>query len=97
MVGGIAGLWGCANRRSKNRTVRSALGDPWPYEAIVRPCGFGYIPSMFGWYGFNPGSFLKSQKSYNTSDAFMAKWSAVGRTAVHHHTSRMHCRANHIV
>ncbi|KAK6144901.1 hypothetical protein DH2020_021721 [Rehmannia glutinosa] len=36
----------------------------------------------FGWYGFNPGSFLTILKSYGTKGAYYGQWSAVGRTAV---------------
>jgi Amt family ammonium transporter len=36
----------------------------------------------FGWYGFNPGSFLTILKSYGDSGGYYGQWSAVGRTAV---------------
>jgi len=36
----------------------------------------------FGWYGFNPGSFLQIAKSYGTGVAYYGQWSAIGRTAV---------------
>ncbi|KAK7852082.1 ammonium transporter 1 member 2 [Quercus suber] len=36
----------------------------------------------FGWYGFNPGSFLTIAKSYGDSGSYYGQWSAIGRTAV---------------
>uniref|UniRef100_J3LEV7 Ammonium transporter n=1 Tax=Oryza brachyantha TaxID=4533 RepID=J3LEV7_ORYBR len=36
----------------------------------------------FGWYGFNPGSFLTILKSYGPPGSIHGQWSAVGRTAV---------------
>ncbi|GLT54003.1 hypothetical protein SLA2020_272370 [Shorea laevis] len=36
----------------------------------------------FGWYGFNPGSFLNIFKAYGESGSYYGQWSAVGRTAV---------------
>ncbi|KAK2631348.1 hypothetical protein EUGRSUZ_L03045 [Eucalyptus grandis] len=36
----------------------------------------------FGWYGFNPGSFLTILKVYGSSGSYYGQWSAVGRTAV---------------
>nr|TKS12148.1 ammonium transporter 1 member 4-like [Populus alba] len=35
----------------------------------------------FGWYGFNPGSFINISKSYE-SGSYYGQWSAIGRTAV---------------
>ncbi|OEL28764.1 Ammonium transporter 1 member 3 [Dichanthelium oligosanthes] len=36
----------------------------------------------FGWFGFNPGSFLTISKVYGLSGTINGQWEAVGRTAV---------------
>ncbi|KAK9919353.1 hypothetical protein M0R45_027951 [Rubus argutus] len=36
----------------------------------------------FGWYGFNPGSFLKITTTYGEGGSYYGQWSAIGRTAV---------------
>lgn len=80
MVGGIAGLWGAliegprlgrfdANGRSQQLRGHSAT-------LVV----LGTFLLWFGWYGFNPGSFLKILVPYD--DPFRGNWSGVGRTAV---------------
>ncbi|MCO5556438.1 hypothetical protein L7F22_009987 [Adiantum nelumboides] len=80
MVGGIAGLWGAlvegprigrfdANGKSQQLRGHSAT-------LVV----LGTFLLWFGWYGFNPGSFLKIAVPY--ADPFRGNWSAVGRTAV---------------
>eukprot|EP00250_Pteridium_aquilinum_P004119 c14351_g1_i1 orf=231-1769(-) len=79
MVGGIAGLWGAlvegprigrfdANGRPQRLKGHSAT-------LVV----LGTFLLWFGWYGFNPGSFVKILVPY---DAFKGNWSGVGRTAV---------------
>ena len=36
----------------------------------------------FGWYGFNPSSFLMIAKSYGDGGSYYGQWSAIGRIAV---------------
>ncbi|KAI3865709.1 hypothetical protein MKW98_016582 [Papaver atlanticum] len=36
----------------------------------------------FGWYGFNPGSFVTILKPYGESRSYYGQWSAIGRTSV---------------
>ncbi|KAH7276976.1 hypothetical protein KP509_39G029000 [Ceratopteris richardii] len=80
MVGGIAGFWGAfiegprigrydSNGRSQRLKGHSAT-------LVV----LGTFLLWFGWYGFNPGSFLKISVRY--ADPFKGNWSGVGRTAV---------------
>ncbi|MCO5614078.1 hypothetical protein L7F22_068359 [Adiantum nelumboides] len=81
MVGGLAGLWGAliegprigrfdSNGRSLQLKGHSAT-------LVV----LGTFMLWFGWYGFNPGSFVKILVSYDGS-GFKGHWSGVGRTAV---------------
>ncbi|MCO5576106.1 hypothetical protein L7F22_029913 [Adiantum nelumboides] len=80
MVGGIAGFWGAliegprigrfdTNGRSQRLKGHSAT-------LVV----LGTFLLWFGWFGFNPGSYLKILVSYD--NAFKGNWSGVGRTAV---------------
>ncbi|KAI3470407.1 hypothetical protein Pfo_027070 [Paulownia fortunei] len=70
MVGGIAGLWGALIEGPRigrfDRTGRSVALRGHSASLVV----LGSFLLWFGWYGFNPGSFLTILKS------------AVGRTAV---------------
>ncbi|KAE8668786.1 Ammonium transporter 1 member 1 [Hibiscus syriacus] len=83
MVGGIAGLWGAwvegprmgrFDSDGKPVTLRGHSGT-----LVV----LGTFLLWFGWYGFNPGSFLTIVKTYGQTDTpFYGQWSAIGRTAV---------------
>ncbi|KAI3724245.1 hypothetical protein L2E82_36016 [Cichorium intybus] len=90
MVGGIAGLWGALiegprigrfDRSGRSVALRghSALTFEFQHASLVV---LGTFLLWFGWYGFNPGSFLTISKSYNTSNNYYGQWSGVGRTAV---------------
>ncbi|KAK9062804.1 hypothetical protein SSX86_019994 [Deinandra increscens subsp. villosa] len=82
MVGGIAGLWGALIEGPRigrfDRSGRSVALRGHSGSLVV----LGTFLLWFGWYGFNPGSFLQIAKSYDTSNVFYGQWSAVGRTAV---------------
>ncbi|XP_052186341.1 ammonium transporter 1 member 4-like [Diospyros lotus] len=82
MVGGIAGLWGALiegprigrfDHDGKPVSLRGHSGT-----LVV----LGTFLLWFGWFGFNPGSFLTILKPYRESGSFYGQWSAVGRTAV---------------
>ena len=82
MVGGIAGLWGalikgpCIGRF--DRSGRSVVLRGHSASLVV----LGSFLLWFGWYGFNPGSFLTILKSYGDNRGYYGQWSAVGRTVV---------------
>lgn len=83
MVGGIAGLWGALIEGPRigrfDRTGRSVALRGHSASLVV----LGTFLLWFGWYGFNPGSFLTILKSYGTGgQAYYGQWSAIGRTAV---------------
>ncbi|KVH96680.1 ammonium transporter 1 member 2-like [Cynara cardunculus var. scolymus] len=82
MVGGIAGLWGALIEGPRigrfDRSGRSVALRGHSASLVV----LGSFLLWFGWYGFNPGSFLTISKSYNTSNQYYGQWSAIGRTAV---------------
>ncbi|CAI9090964.1 OLC1v1025864C1 [Oldenlandia corymbosa var. corymbosa] len=82
MVGGIAGLWGALIEGPRigrfDRSGRSVALRGHSASLVV----LGTFLLWFGWYGFNPGSFLTILKSYGSRGAFYGQWSAVGRTAV---------------
>ncbi|CAI9107527.1 OLC1v1006900C1 [Oldenlandia corymbosa var. corymbosa] len=82
MVGGIAGLLGALiegprvgrfDHSGKAITLRGHSGT-----LVV----LGTFLLWFGWYGFNPGSFLIISKAYGNGGSFYGQWSAIGRTAV---------------
>ncbi|XP_074585351.1 ammonium transporter 1 member 2-like [Curcuma longa] len=82
MVGGIAGFWGAFIEGPRigrfdhaGRTV--ALRGHSATLVVL-----GSFLLWFGWFGFNPGSFLTIFKSYGPSGSIHGQWSAVGRTAV---------------
>lgn len=82
MVGGIAGLWGAFIEGPRigrfDRSGRSVALRGHSASLVV----LGSFLLWFGWYGFNPGSFLTILKSYGESGGYYGQWSAVGRTAV---------------
>lgn len=82
MVGGIAGLWGAFiegprigrfGHQGRSITLRGHSAS-----LVV----LGTFLLWFGWYGFNPGSFLTILKGYGNGGTYYGQWSAVGRTAV---------------
>ncbi|KAL2325299.1 hypothetical protein Fmac_024357 [Flemingia macrophylla] len=80
MVGGIAGLWGAFIEGPRigrfDRTGRSVALRGHSASLVV----LGSFLLWFGWYGFNPGSFITIAKGYNRG--YYGQWSAIGRTAV---------------
>ncbi|XP_050222038.1 ammonium transporter 1 member 2 [Mercurialis annua] len=82
MVGGIAGLWGALIEGPRigrfDRSDRSVSLRGHSASLVV----LGTFLLWFGWYGFNPGSFLVILKSYGSSGGYYGQWSAIGRTAV---------------
>ncbi|BFG37252.1 hypothetical protein CerSpe_235260 [Prunus speciosa] len=82
MVGGIAGLWGAVIEGPRigrfDRTGRSVALRGHSSSLVV----LGTFLLWFGWYGFNPGSFLTILKSYGEGGTYYGQWSAIGRTAV---------------
>ncbi|KAH7571813.1 hypothetical protein JRO89_XS04G0148100 [Xanthoceras sorbifolium] len=82
MVGGIAGLWGALIEGPRigrfDRTGRSVVLRGHSASLVV----LGSFLLWFGWYGFNPGSFLTILKPYGKSGGYYGQWSAIGRTAV---------------
>ncbi|OWM67339.1 ammonium transporter 1 member 1-like [Punica granatum] len=82
MVGGIAGLWGALIEGPRigrfDHAGRTVALRGHSASLVV----LGTFMLWFGWYGFNPGSFLTILKTYGTSQSFYGQWSAVGRTAV---------------
>ena len=82
MVGGIAGLWGALIEGPRigrfDRGGRSVALRGHSASLVV----LGSFLLWFGWYGFNPGSFLTIAKSYGAGGSYYGQWSAIGRTAV---------------
>ncbi|KAJ6951642.1 ammonium transporter 1 member 2-like [Populus alba x Populus x berolinensis] len=83
MVGGIAGLWGAFIEGPRigrfDRNGQSVALRGHSASLVV----LGSFLLWFGWYGFNPGSFLIILKSYGgDAGGYYGQWSAVGRTAV---------------
>lgn len=80
MVGGIAGLWGALIEGPRIGRFDSS-GRPIQLRGhSATLVVLGTFMLWFGWYGFNPGSFLKILVSYDGS--FKGNWTGVGRTAV---------------
>ena len=81
MVGGIAGLWGALIEGPRigrfDQTGQPIALRGHSASLVV----LGTFLLWFGWYGFNPGSFLKISTAY-VSGSYYGQWSAVGRTAV---------------
>ncbi|XP_021281984.1 uncharacterized protein LOC110414912 [Herrania umbratica] len=82
MVGGIAGLWGALIEGPRlgrfDRADRSVALRGHSASLVV----LGTFLLWFGWYGFNPGSFLTIVKGYGRGGGYYGQWSAIGRTAV---------------
>ncbi|KAK4797633.1 hypothetical protein SAY86_029959 [Trapa natans] len=82
MVGGIAGLWGALIEGPRigrfDHQGRSVALRGHSASLVV----LGTFLLWFGWYGFNPGSFLVILKTYSGTEPFYGQWSGVGRTAV---------------
>ncbi|XXG90709.1 hypothetical protein AAC387_Pa12g2409 [Persea americana] len=82
MVGGIAGLWGALIEGPRIGRFDHA-GRPIALRGhSATLVVLGTFLLWFGWYGFNPGSFLNILKSYGDGGSYYGQWSAVGRTAV---------------
>uniref|UniRef100_A0A7N2QXY0 Ammonium transporter AmtB-like domain-containing protein n=1 Tax=Quercus lobata TaxID=97700 RepID=A0A7N2QXY0_QUELO len=82
MVGGIAGLWGAFIEGPRvgrfDQADRSVVLRGHSASLVV----LGSFLLWFGWYGFNPGSFLTIAKRYGDGGSYYGQWSAIGRTAV---------------
>ena len=73
---------GHPHRRPQNRPIQ-------PFRLLCRalrpqhipPCPQHFPPLVFGWYGFNPGSFTKILSPYS-SGSYYGQWSAMGWTAI---------------
>nr|WRI20320.1 hypothetical protein [Fagopyrum tataricum] len=82
MVGGVAGLWGALIEGPRigrfDRAGRSVALRGHSASLVV----LGTFLLWFGWYGFNPGSFLTILKAYGQTGGYYGQWSAIGRTAV---------------
>lgn len=84
MVGGIAGLWGALVEGPR---MGRFDGDGKPVSLRGHSgtlVVLGTFLLWFGWYGFNPGSFLSILKTYEHTNysSYYGQWSAIGRTAV---------------
>jgi Amt family ammonium transporter len=81
MVGGVAGLWGALIEGPRigrfDKSGNSMIFRGHSATLVV----LGTFLLWFGWYGFNPGSFVKILVPYAGS-TFKGNWSGVGRTAV---------------
>ncbi|CAO2814016.1 unnamed protein product [Amaranthus hypochondriacus] len=82
MVGGVAGLWGAFIEGPRigrfDRSGRSVILRGHSASLVV----LGTFLLWFGWYGFNPGSFLTILKPYGSPGGYYGQWSGVARTAV---------------
>ncbi|WCJ43735.1 ammonium transporter 1 1 [Euphorbia peplus] len=82
MVGGFAGLLGAVIEGPRmgrfDRSGRSVVLRGHSASLVV----LGTFLLWFGWYGFNPGSFLTILRNYGESGGYYGQWSGVGRTAV---------------
>ncbi|GAB4835464.1 Ammonium transporter 1 member 1 [Ancistrocladus abbreviatus] len=82
MVGGVAGLWGALiegprlGRFAKEGRSLALRGHSASLVVL------GTFLLWFGWYGFNPGSFLTITKPYGNPGGLFGQWNGVGRTAV---------------
>ncbi|KAJ3678534.1 hypothetical protein LUZ60_002337 [Juncus effusus] len=80
MVGGVAGFWGAFIEGPRIGRFGDERGRPRAHDKTLLVLGTFML--WFGWYGFNPGSFIVINKAYGASGAFYGQWSAIGRTAV---------------
>lgn len=82
LVGGIAGLWGALIEGPRigrfDHAGRAITLRGHSATLVV----LGTFLLWFGWYGFNPGSFITILNSYGPIGSINGQWSAVGRTAV---------------
>ncbi|KAK1684203.1 hypothetical protein QYE76_045051 [Lolium multiflorum] len=82
MVGGIAGFWGAIIEGPRigrfDHAGRSVALRGHSATLVV----LGTFLLWFGWFGFNPGSFVTILKSYGPPGSMNGQWSAVGRTGV---------------
>ncbi|KAG2659894.1 ammonium transporter 1 member 3-like [Panicum virgatum] len=79
LVGGVAGLWGALIEGPR----LGRFDGPAPIRGHSAPLVvLGTFLLWFGWFGFNPGSFLTITKVYGQSGTIEGQWEAVGRTAV---------------
>ena len=82
LVGGIAGLWGAFIEGPRigrfDHAGRSVALRGHSASLVV----LGSFLLWFGWYGFNPGSFLAILQPYGNSGSHYGQWSAIGRTAI---------------
>jgi len=80
MVGGIAGFWGALIEGPRigrfDKSGNNYLVFRGHSATLVV---LGTFLLWFGWYGFNPGSFVKILVSYG---GYRGNWSGVGRAAV---------------
>lgn len=82
MVGAIAGLWGALIEGPRiGRFIDNGRAVPMRGHSATLVV-LGTFLLWFGWYGFNPGSFVNILKPYGASGSFYGQWSAVGRTAI---------------
>ncbi|KAJ6728971.1 AMMONIUM TRANSPORTER [Salix viminalis] len=81
LVGAVAGLWGSLIEGPRigrfDHAGRAVALRGHSGTLVV----LGTFLLWFGWYGFNPGSFINIMKSYE-SGSYYGQWSAIGRTAV---------------
>ncbi|BBN18768.1 ammonium transporter, Amt family [Marchantia polymorpha subsp. ruderalis] len=82
MVGGVAGLWGAfieGPRLGKfTRDGKPGLDMRGHNASLVV---LGSFLLWFGWFGFNPGSFVRILVPFRGS-SFEGNWTGVGRTAI---------------
>lgn len=83
MVGGLAGFWGALIEGPRIGRF-DHNGRPVPLRGhSATLVVLGSFMLWFGWYGFNPGSFVTIVKSYGPiGSPIDGQWSAVGRAAV---------------
>ncbi|KAJ6422713.1 hypothetical protein OIU84_027646 [Salix udensis] len=97
MVGGVAGLWGALIEGPRigrfDHNGRSVALRGHSASLVV----LGTFMLWFGWYGFNPGSFLTILKSYGGDPVYYGQWSAVREDSCHHNIGWEHSCPYHLV